>query len=267
MIERSYLFSLNYGERTKEKQFIKDILTKYDSDKLVGAGIYVNNNPYDLQLHLCLNFHGESDFEEWLVKNYPSKRRSFNYFHGDICESIPFRGYSVATFVDDLSVDLIVTPEHNDIFLFPEKQVISSIWNSTVLKNEIKVFLSHSSNDKKYIDTIFNELQVNEIRAWYDKYEIWPGDSIVEKINEGLENSDIGIICISRNFLDSSTGWTKSELNYFIQRRMRSNKKDFICLNLDVPHDELPPLVQDYKYIDIREPNAINLLVESLKRI
>ena len=44
---------------------------------------------------------------------------------------------------------------------------------------------------------IFNEFQKSQISAWYDKYEIEPGDSITEKINQGLDESDIGIICIS----------------------------------------------------------------------
>jgi hypothetical protein len=152
------------------------------------------------------------------------------------------------------------------MFLFPDKEVMKTIWNSDNIKDDITVFLSHSSKDKAVIDKIFNELQVNEIRAWYDKYEIRPGDSIVEKINEGLENSDVGIICISKSFLNSATGWTNSELNYFIQRRMRSGKNDFICLNFDLSHDELPPLVQEYKYIDMRDKDSMITLVNELKR-
>lgn len=266
MEERGYLLSLDYSERTKEKKFIKEILRKYDTDQLVGAGIYVNNNPYNLQLLLHLNFVIDtSEFEEWLSINYPDKKRKFNYFHSDIFESMSSRGYNVATFIDEDTVDMAITKETNPIFLFPEREMMKSIWNTDILKDDFTVFLSHSSKDKETIDMIFNELQLYEIRAWYDKYEINPGDSIVDKINDGLENSSLGIICISKNFLDSSTGWTKSELNYFIQRRMRSGKTDFICLNFDVNHEDLPPLVQDYRYINMKDNNAINLLGETLR--
>lgn len=127
-------------------------------------------------------------------------------------------------------------------------------------------FLSHSSKDKYMVDDIFNELQRCEVCAWYDKYEIEPGDSITDKINEGLDESDIGIICISKNFLDSPTGWTKGELNFFVQRRMKQPYKTFIIVNFDVPHDELPPLVQDYRYIDYRDRGAMDILVDTIKK-
>lgn len=113
---------------------------------------------------------------------------------------------------------------------------------------------------------IFNEFQKSQISAWYDKYEIEPGDSITEKINQGLDESDIGIICISSNFLNAPSGWTKSELNFFIQRRMRNQDKTFIIVNFDVPHDELPPLVQDYRYIDFKEKDAIDVLNYTLQK-
>lgn len=266
MVERGYIFSLSYEERMKEKKFIKDVLKRFATYQLVGAGIYVNNNPYNLQMLLHLNFTIDtSEFEEWLLENYPDKKRKFNYFHEDIFESMSSKGYNIATFIDEDTVNMAITKEANAIFLFPDRDLMNSVWNSNVLRNDITVFLSHSSKDKEMMDKIFNVLQINEIRAWYDKYEIRPGDSITDKINEGLENSDLGIICLSKNFLNSSTGWTKSELNYFIQRRMRSGKTDFICLNFDLQHDDLPPLVQDYRYIDMQDDIAIETLVKTLK--
>lgn len=264
--EREYLFSLSYSERTKEKDFIKEVLRKYDSQELIGAGIYVSNNPYNLQLLLHLNFEIDTnEFEDWLSVNYSDKKRKVNYFHSDIFLSMRSRGYNAVTFTDEEMVDLVIVKEANSIFVFPERKLMNSIWSTDILDDDFTVFLSHSSKDKEKVDIIFNELQVRGIRAWYDKYEIKPGDSVVDKINNGLENSDMGIICISENFLNSSTGWTKSELNYFIQRRMRSGAKDFICLNFDIKHEDLPPLVQDYRYIDMRSSNAFDLIVEFLE--
>ncbi len=268
MNNKSYIFELSYAEREAEKIFIKKILNKFDITTLVGAAIFVNNNPYNLEMLLYLNFEKDAEkFDEWLNNNYSNKKRIYNYFHEDLLlESFRHKGYNIATFTDDTTVDGIITKENNEVFLFPDKESISSIWKSGVAKKKFMVFLSHSSKDKGIVDKIFNEVQKNEISAWYDKYEIQPGDSITDKINEGLEKSDIGIICVSKNFLNSSTGWTKSELNYFIQRRMRRNKNDFIIINFDVPHDELPPLVQDYRYIDMREKDSLVILMNILKK-
>ena len=43
------------------------------------------------------------------------------------------------------------------------------------MKKVPRVFLSHSSKDKKIVDDIFNKFQINEISAWSDKYQIEPG--------------------------------------------------------------------------------------------
>ncbi|MBL3940549.1 toll/interleukin-1 receptor domain-containing protein, partial [Bacteroides thetaiotaomicron] len=80
------------------------------------------------------------------------------------------------------------------------------------------VFLSHSSRDKSIVDGVFNELHKAGIRAWYDRYEIDPGDSITDKINEGLASSQIGLLFFSKNFIDSKSGWPTKEANYFFQK-------------------------------------------------
>ncbi len=266
MIKRGYIISLNYGERMKEKEFIKLVFRKYNRQQLVGAGIYVNNNPYNLQLLLYLNFSIDtSEFEQWMLSNYPEKSSRFNYFIGNIEDSISNRGYNIATLVDEDTVDLVITKEANGIFLYPDRELLSSGWTNNILQNDLKVFLSYSSHDKNIIDNFINDLQIHGINASYDKYEIRPSDSIVDKINNGLDNCDAGIICVSKNFMNFSTGWTKSELNHYIKKRVRSGKSDFICLNFDVNHEDLPPLVQEYRYIDLRDDAAKSILIDTLK--
>ena len=268
MDTKVYIFSLDYGNRIKEKKFIKEVLKCFDEDTVVGCGIFVNNNPYSLELLFYVSLAKEFErFEEFLRKNYKNKRRIFNYFLDEMLESFSHNGYNIATFIDVDTVDIIMTEEENNIFLFPGKRILKEKWGiAEDMKKFPKVFLSHSSKDKKIIDRIFNEFQKNQIHAWYDKYQIEPGDSITEKINQGLDESDIGIICISNNFLDATSGWTKNELNFFIQRRMYDPNKNFIILNFDVPHNKLPPLVQDFKYINFKEEGSMDVLIDTLKK-
>ena len=43
MDAKIYIFSLDYGKRSDEKLFIKEILRNFDKDTVVGCGIFVNN--------------------------------------------------------------------------------------------------------------------------------------------------------------------------------------------------------------------------------
>lgn len=53
--KQKYIFSLDYGNRMEEKEFIKAVLREFDSNTLVGCGIFVNNNPYCLELLFLLH--------------------------------------------------------------------------------------------------------------------------------------------------------------------------------------------------------------------
>ena len=59
MDTKIYVFSLDYGKRSEEKEFIKAILREFDKDTVVGCGIFVNNNPYCLELLLYVSMKKE----------------------------------------------------------------------------------------------------------------------------------------------------------------------------------------------------------------
>lgn len=72
------------------------------------------------------------------------------------------------------------------------------------------VFISHSSEDK---DTIVRELanvlKKLGLNVWYDEFTLKIGDSLTQKIDEGLIDSNYGIIIISKAFLNKK--WTDYE--------------------------------------------------------
>lgn len=265
---KSFLIHLDYGNRAAEKEFVTEVLNKYDRDTLVGAVLFVNNNPYRLELLFFLNFKKRAEeFSEWLQRNYPSKRRIYNTSIDNIFEAMTRSGYNVMGLVDPDMLDLQMTSKVNEIFMFPDKLVMSTIFGNIDVSQNFVVFLSHSNKDKPIVDKVFDELQKAQVHCWYDRYEILPGDSISDRLNEGLATSNIGLLFISRSFLTSEMYWTKAEANYFIQQRMRTKQTKFIIVNLDVEHTELPPLMQDYRYIDFRGKGAMEQIVTTIRRL
>lgn len=85
METKKYIFSLDYGNRMEEKEFIKAVLREFDSNTLVGCGIFVNNNPYCLELLFFASLEKDTDrFEDFMKKHFNDKQRVFNYFFDDI---------------------------------------------------------------------------------------------------------------------------------------------------------------------------------------
>ena len=72
---------------------------------------------------------------------------------------------------------------------------------------------------------------------------------------------------MSKNFLKAESGWTLNEMNFFFSRRMRDTQKKFIVINLDLKQSELPPLLQDYKYMDFNSISFYQDLYNTLKRL
>jgi len=54
-----------------------------------------------------------------------------------------------------------------------------------------KVFISHASEDKdRFVLAFAEKLRARGIDAWLDKWEMYPGDSLVEKIfEEGIKQA------------------------------------------------------------------------------
>jgi len=84
--------------------------------------------------------------------------------------------------------------------------------NYAAKKEYRDVFLCHASEDKEnIIAPIMESFDQAKISYWYDRAEIKWGDSLTDKINEGLSISRYVIVCLSKSFL--TKGWARKELN------------------------------------------------------
>ena len=105
----------------------------------------------------------------------------------------------------------------------------------------MKIFLSHSSKDKKLVAKVHEILSPS--LAWFDKVDIEIGESIPSKINEGLEMATHFILFWSKNAMDSR--WVRAELNAAFVKTM-SDKCKIIVFALD--DSDLPIILQPFKY-------------------
>ncbi|NYT72789.1 toll/interleukin-1 receptor domain-containing protein [Halomonas sp. QX-2] len=53
-----------------------------------------------------------------------------------------------------------------------------------------RVFISHSHQDKPFVERLVKDLLDANLNVWVDKQELAPGDSVIEKVSHGLRSSD-----------------------------------------------------------------------------
>lgn len=118
-----------------------------------------------------------------------------------------------------------------------------------IIKGNIpRIFLSHSSNDKKFVERLANDLVKNDCRVWFDRWEIKIGDNIVERINSGIEESDYMAFVISKSSVESQ--WVSKEWTSMFYNAV--NEKKAKTLPILIEDCKIPTILKPIKYADFR---------------
>jgi hypothetical protein len=127
------------------------------------------------------------------------------------------------------------------------------------------LFISYASEDRTFVEQLVRTLNPFVARVWYDRHEIIVGDSIVNRINEGLGSADFLVAVLSK----ASVGkpWVQSEIASAI---MRQNSASAIRLLPVLKEDcDIPPLLLGIRHADFRAhfETGINELLQGLQGI
>jgi hypothetical protein len=83
-------------------------------------------------------------------------------------------------------------------------------------------FISYASEDKELVRELTQALRAAGLRIWLDDQELRLGDSLREKIDEGLAASRFGIVVLSPRFI--AKRWPRQELNGLMAREESGRK-------------------------------------------
>lgn len=116
----------------------------------------------------------------------------------------------------------------------------------------MKAFLCHSSTDKSVVKEIAEYLENNNIEIWLDEWEMTPGDSLADKISQGLESSDRIIVFISPESIKSN--WVKQELSVALGMEINGLKGEKFIIPVLLNNLTLMPIMLiDKFYVDFNK--------------
>lgn len=126
-----------------------------------------------------------------------------------------------------------------------------------------RIFISHSSKDKRFVVKLANALKEAGCSVWYSDWEIKVGESIIQKINQGLSASDYLIVVLSPNSILSS--WVQRELDQALMNQL--SRRKITVLPVLYRDCEVPPLLEMIKYADFRNEfkNGLSELLNSIQ--
>jgi WD40 repeat protein/RNase P subunit RPR2 len=115
------------------------------------------------------------------------------------------------------------------------------------------VFISHNAEDKPRVRRIAERLRAAGLRVWFDEWNVRSGDIIMLKVDEGLEQSRVLLLCVSPNALAS--GWVALERSTAIHRDPANAGRRFIPLLIADCY--VPDTIRRYKCVDLREDSDV----------
>lgn len=109
-------------------------------------------------------------------------------------------------------------------------------------------FVSYPHKEREWVRRFVEALEHHDFKIWYDEKIIPPGESFVEKLREGLQNSNAMIYIVTPEALNSR--WALMELGGALGLK----KKIIPLVAEDVPIGELVPPIRRRRWLIKGDP-------------
>lgn len=110
------------------------------------------------------------------------------------------------------------------------------------------IFISHSHQDKDFVDVLAANLILRKEHVWVDRWELKVGDSLIDKIQSAIKTASALIIVLSRASVASA--WCNKELSAGLIRELEERR--VVVLPVILEDCEIPLFLRDKKYADFR---------------
>jgi hypothetical protein len=130
-----------------------------------------------------------------------------------------------------------------------------------------KIFVSHSSADKLFVNKLRIDLEENGFSVWFDELDLNIGDVLSDEISKGIHNSHCFLIVLSPNSINSK--WVNYELNEAYAIHITGNKKIIPIIIDDLKKEDIPLRLKKHLYCNFSTnySQAFLKLTKSLKEV
>lgn len=125
------------------------------------------------------------------------------------------------------------------------------------------IFISHNHKDKDVVQPVANILATTfgTENVFYDSWSIQPGDSIIDKMNQGIAKTTCFLLFLSNNALSSEAVKLEWQSTLF-----KSLGTDIKIIPIKIQECLVPPILQQTVYIDMVN-NGFDTAVEQIKDV
>jgi hypothetical protein len=112
----------------------------------------------------------------------------------------------------------------------------------------VPIFISYSHSDKAFANKLAANLVKQNAHVWIDSWELNVGDSLIQRIQEAIQESSALLVILSKASIQSE--WCKKELNAGLVRELEEKK--VLVLPVLAENCEIPIFLKEKMYADFR---------------
>lgn len=118
------------------------------------------------------------------------------------------------------------------------------------------IFISYNHQDRPFVERLANDLKVAGLPIWWDQWEIKFGDSIIQKVSDGIDRSAYLVAVLSPHSVQSN--WVNREIGSALMQQL-SVDRGIVTVPLLAADCEIPVLLREIKRVDFREDYSAGL--------
>jgi TIR domain len=127
----------------------------------------------------------------------------------------------------------------------------------------LRVFLCHSSNDKRPVRELFRRLQTDGFDPWLDEENLVPGQDWNKEIVKAVHGSDVVLVCLSQNAINKS-GYVQKEIKSALDVADEQPEDTIFLIPIRLEECEVPERLRRWHWVNFFEDNGYRRLLIAL---
>jgi hypothetical protein len=136
--------------------------------------------------------------------------------------------------------------------------------NKSDEEKPLRVFLCHSSNDKRPVRTLYQRLCADKIAAWLDEEELIAGQDWDREIKIAVRACDIVIVCLSNGSI-TKEGYVQKEIKYALDVADEQPEGSIFLIPVRLEECVVPERLKKWHWVDLFTEQGYDKLLRGIK--
>ena len=130
----------------------------------------------------------------------------------------------------------------------------------------LRVFLCHSSGDKRRVRDLYQRLRADGVEPWLDEENILPGQDWEYEITRAVRAADGVIVCLSCESVTKS-GYVQKEIRFALDVADQQPEGAVFIIPLKLEECDVPHRLRRWQWVSYSEPHGYERLLRALRSL